>query len=155
MRFRTTGGDREATATVSDGRFVLRQSAVRDGGQYPGVLVLSGPLQNCPKPVDRTRRNADPRGQRAGSRAAKRKASRKRGRRVTVDARGKIKTRGKYGAATVRGTRWTMIDRCATAPRPGTLTIVREGRVAVDSFVLRKRTLVPAGRSYLAPARRR
>lgn len=159
LRFRTTRGGREATATVSDGRFVLRQSAVRDGGQHPGVVVLSGPLQNCPKPVERTRRKAGPRGRqtkttsagRTGSRAAKRK----RGRRVAVDARGKIKTRGKYGAATVRGTRWAMIDRCATAPRPGTLTIVREGRVAVDSFVLRKRKLVRAGESYLAPARRR
>lgn len=155
LRFRTTRGGREATATVSDGRFVLRQSAVRDGGHYPGVLVLSGPLLDCPKPAKRARRKADPRGQRSGPRAAKRKSTRKRGRRVTVDARGKIKTRGKYGAATVRGTRWTMIDRCATVPRPGTLTIVREGRVAVDSFVLRKRTLVRAGTSYLAPARRR
>lgn len=152
LRFRTTAAGREATATVSEGRFVLRQSAVRDGGQYPGVLVLAGPLQNCPKPVRRARRTADPRGQQAGDRA---KRKRKRGRRVTVEARGKIKTRGKYGAATVRGTRWTMIDRCATAPRPGTLTIVREGRVAVDAFRLRKRTLVRAGRSYLAPASRR
>lgn len=155
LRFRTSRSGREATATVSDGRFVLRQSAVRDGGQYPGVVVLSGPLRNCPAPVARRSRRADLPGRSAGARAARRKAPRKRGRRVTVEARGKIKTRGKYGAATVRGTRWTMIDRCATAPHPGTLTIVREGRVAVDAFKLRKRTLVRAGRSYLAPASRR
>lgn len=155
LRFRTTAAGREATATVSEGRFVLRQSAVRDGGQYPGVVVLSGPLRNCPRPVARRSRRADPTDRRAGSRAARRKAPRKRGRRVTVEARGKIKTRGKYGAATVRGTRWTMIDRCATTPRPGTLTIVREGRVVVDAFRLGERTLVRAGRSYLAPASRR
>jgi hypothetical protein len=155
LRFRTTRGAAEATATVSEGRFVLRQSAVRDGGHYPGVVVLAGPLRNCPKPARRSGSKAASRESRAASRAAKRRTKRRSGRRVTVDARGKIKTRGKYGAATVRGTRWTMIDRCVTAPRPGTLTIVREGRVAVDAFVLRKRTLVRAGRSYLAPARRR
>lgn len=154
LRFRTTRRGAEATATVTEGRFVLRQSAVRDGGHHPGVVVLSGPLRNCPKPARRTSRKAVPRGSQAESRAAKRRSKRRSGRRVTVDARGKIKTRGKYGAATVRGTRWTMIDRCGTAPRPGTLTIVREGRVAVDAFVLRKRTVVRAGRRYLAPARR-
>lgn len=163
VRFRTTSRGTEATATVSEGRFVVRQSATRDGGHHPGVVVLSGPLHHCPKPARKGARSSrsprsgsDRRGARAGVRAARRTSPRKRrGRRVTVSARGKIKTRGKYGAATVRGTRWTMIDRCRTEPRPGTLTIVREGRVVVDAFVLRTRRSVRAGQRYLAPARRR
>ncbi|MFA4928428.1 MAG: hypothetical protein WC558_07920 [Patulibacter sp.] len=155
VRFRTTRGGREAIAVVSEGRFVLRQSGALDGGQYPGVLVLSGPLRHCPSSNGSTGRTTTAQGRQAGPRAAKRPAKRKRGRRISVDARGKIKTRGQYGAATVRGTRWTMIDRCPRDPRPGTLTIVREGRVAVDAFVLKRRTLVRAGRQYLAPARHR
>ncbi len=150
VRFRTTRGGREAVATVSEGRFVLRQSATRESGHHVGVLVLSGPRRHCPSAAKRGGKQAAPRAK------AKAKAKkRKRGRRITVDARGKIKTRGQYGAATVRGTRWTMIDRCRRDPRPGTLTVVREGRVVVDAFALRKRKLVRAGRRYLAPARRR
>ena len=69
-------------------------------------------------------------------------------------ARGRIRTRGRYGAATVRGTRWTTVDRCDSHPRPGTLVVVSKGLVAVRSFVLRQTVLVPAGARLLAPARR-
>jgi len=71
-----------------------------------------------------------------------------------VRARGRIRTRGRYGAATVRGTRWSTIDRCASHPRPGTLVVVSKGLVAVRSFVLARTVLVPAGARFLAPARR-
>jgi hypothetical protein len=63
-------------------------------------------------------------------------------------AKGRFRTRGRYASATVRGTRWLTVDRC-----DGTLTQVREGRVAVLDFVKRKTVIVPAGKSYLARKR--
>ena len=61
---------------------------------------------------------------------------------------GAFRTRGHYAAATARGTRWTMIDRC-----DGTLTEVSAGVVIVDDFRLAKNVAVSAGHSYLALAR--
>ena len=61
------------------------------------------------------------------------------------DGKGSFQTRGKYGAATVRGTKWLVQDRC-----DGTLVKVVTGVVAVRDFALRKTVLVTAGHSYLA-----
>ena len=55
---------------------------------------------------------------------------------------------GRYSAATVRGTDWTVTDRC-----DGTLTTVRRGTVVVRDFRLRRTILLRAGKSYLARAR--
>jgi hypothetical protein len=63
-------------------------------------------------------------------------------------AKGRFRTRGRYASATVRGTRWLTVDRC-----DGTLTQVREGRVAVRDFVKGKTVLVGPGQSYLARKR--
>jgi hypothetical protein len=60
-------------------------------------------------------------------------------------ARGKFSTRGKFAAATVRGTKWTIADRC-----DGTLTKDRTGSVAVTDFVRHKTVVLHAGQSYLA-----
>jgi ferric-dicitrate binding protein FerR (iron transport regulator) len=49
----------------------------------------------------------------------------------------------------VRGTIWTVTDRC-----DGTLTTVKRGKVAVKDFRRKKTVLVRAGKSYLAKARR-
>lgn len=64
-----------------------------------------------------------------------------------ASASGRFRTRGRYGAATVRGTRWDTADRC-----DGTLTRVRLGTVAVNDFVRHKTVIVHAGQSYLARA---
>jgi hypothetical protein len=69
-------------------------------------------------------------------------------RRLRGNTRGRFRTRGRHSAATVRGTIWTVEDRC-----DGTLTKVRRGRVAVRDFRLRKTIVVRAGKSYLARAR--
>jgi hypothetical protein len=61
------------------------------------------------------------------------------------DAKGNFKTSGKYSAATVRGTKWDMADRC-----DGTLTKVSRGTVDVADFGRRKVVTVSAGGSYLA-----
>jgi hypothetical protein len=58
---------------------------------------------------------------------------------------GKFRTRGRYSAATVRGTFWLTADRC-----DGTLTRVEEGVVSVLDIPKKKTILVTAGHSYLA-----
>ncbi len=60
---------------------------------------------------------------------------------------GSFRTRGRYSAATARGTQWEMIDRC-----DGTLTQVFSGTVIVDDFRLHHNVAVSAGHSYLAAA---
>ncbi len=68
-------------------------------------------------------------------------------RRLRGRGRGRFRTRGRYSAATVRGTDWTATDRC-----DGTLTSVRRGRVVVRDFRRKKNIVVRAGKSYLADA---
>jgi hypothetical protein len=70
-------------------------------------------------------------------------------RRLWGDAKGRFRTRGRYGAATVRGTVWLTKDRC-----DGTLTRVVEGKVAVEDFGRDRTVIVRAGESYLAKATR-
>jgi len=68
-------------------------------------------------------------------------------RRLRGRAKGRFRTRGRYSAATVRGTNWTVADRC-----DGTLTSVKTGVVAVRDFRKRRDVTVRAGHSYLARA---
>ena len=63
-------------------------------------------------------------------------------------AKGRFKTRGRYAAATVRGTIWDTADRC-----DGTLVRVRRGAVTVTDVVRHKTVTVRAGHSYLAKPR--
>ena len=65
-------------------------------------------------------------------------------------AHGKFSTSGRYSAATVRGTSWTMTARC-----DGTLTHVISDSVVVTDLVRHKTIILHAGQSYLAPGRRR
>jgi hypothetical protein len=64
-----------------------------------------------------------------------------------ASAHGKFTTRGRYAAATVRGTRWTIADRC-----DGTLTHDITHSVVVNDFVHHKTIVLHAGQSYLALA---
>ncbi len=66
-------------------------------------------------------------------------------RHLWAKGKGRFRTRGRYAAATVRGTEWLTADRC-----DGTLTRVTQGSVQVSDLPLRKSVLVRAGRSYLA-----
>jgi hypothetical protein len=68
-------------------------------------------------------------------------------RRVRGRARGRYRTRGRYSAATVRGTTWTVTDRC-----DGTLTSVSSGVVIVHDNRRHRNITVRAHRSYLARA---
>ena len=69
---------------------------------------------------------------------------------LRASAKGKFSTRGRYSAATVRGTKWTIADRC-----DGTLTHDVTDSVAVSDFVRHKTIILHAGQSYLARARNR
>ncbi len=64
-----------------------------------------------------------------------------------ASAHGKFRTSGKYSAATVRGTIWTVADRC-----DGTLTHDVTDSVAVNDFVHHRTIILHAGQSYLALA---
>jgi hypothetical protein len=62
-----------------------------------------------------------------------------------TDRHGRFRTRGRYSAATVRGTQWDTTDRC-----DGTLTTVHRGSVSVLDFARNKTVIVRAGHHYLA-----
>jgi hypothetical protein len=61
--------------------------------------------------------------------------------------KGKFRTKGRYGAATVTGTWWLTEDRCT-----GTFVRVREGTVSVRDIPRKKTVSIKAGKSYLAKA---
>ena len=63
-----------------------------------------------------------------------------------ASAHGKFRTSGRYSAATVLGTIWTVAARC-----DGTLTHAIKDEVAVTDFVRHKTIILHAGQSYLAP----
>jgi len=117
------GGTPE-TARFFDGIFVVRQ---------PGritELTLSEALRPCP-------------------RRAQSAQSKPRSRKLWGDGRGAFRTRGRYSAATVRGTIWLVQDSCA-----GTLTRVRSGSVSVRDEVRKRTIVVRRGKSYTARPRR-
>jgi hypothetical protein len=66
---------------------------------------------------------------------------------LRASAHGKFRTRGRYSAATVLGTIWTVADRC-----DGTLTHDVTDSVRVTDFVRHRTVVLHAGQSYLARA---
>jgi IPT/TIG domain len=64
---------------------------------------------------------------------------------LRATAHGSFRASGKYGAATVRGTIWTVTDRC-----DGTLIHDVTDSVVVFDFVRHKTIVLHAGQSYLA-----
>ncbi len=64
---------------------------------------------------------------------------------LKVSGHGKFRTTGRYASATVRGTIYTVADRC-----DGTFTHVIRDTVLVDDFARHKTILLHAGQSYLA-----
>jgi sugar lactone lactonase YvrE len=61
--------------------------------------------------------------------------------------KGKFRTKGRYGSASIRGTTWLTQDRC-----DGTLVRVTEGSVTVRDIPKKKNVIVAAPKSYLAKA---
>jgi hypothetical protein len=65
--------------------------------------------------------------------------------RLHGEAHGRFTTRGEFSSATVRGTIWSVTNRC-----DGTLTAVARGVVSVRDFARRRTISLRAGHSYLA-----
>jgi hypothetical protein len=109
-----------------DGVFTVGQTS----GPNP-VTELSMPSGglSCPATTSRVRS------------AAKKPKQRK----LWGDGSGSFRTRGQFSAATVRGTKWVVVDRC-----DGTLTRVVHGVVEVRDFVRHKTITLRAGKQYLA-----
>jgi len=108
-----------------EGTFTVRQTT---GSEPLTTLALAGALPDCTK----------------GARAA---ASTRKQRHLWGDGKGRFRTGGRFSAATVRGTRWVVSDRC-----DGTLTRVVRGSVSVRDRVRNKTVILRAGQQYLARA---
>jgi hypothetical protein len=91
---------------------------------------------------------ACPKASRAGS--AKSAAKKKLIRRLWGKGTGQFRTKGKYAAASLRGTTWDTQDLC-----DGTLVKVTQGVVAVQDLVRKKTVIVKAPKQYFASARKR
>ena len=138
------------TAVYYDGRFRIAQTK----GSKPFLVatLVGGSFKGCaPRTVSAA--SAPVRSASAGQRyefAARRtKRSKRRVRRLWGRGDGDFRTTGRRSSATVRGTWWLVEDRC-----DGTLTRVRQGRVDVRDFRLKKTIKLRAGKRsiYLAKA---
>jgi uncharacterized repeat protein (TIGR01451 family) len=123
------GGGAVDTADFYAGLFAIFQARVQ--GAVTELRLAGGTFAVCPPGLRRPAAAGSPI------------------RRLWGDGKGRFRTRGRFGAATVRGTRWLTLDRC-----DGTLVRVVSGRVLVRDFVLNRSVPLRAGRSYLARARR-
>src|SRR5262249_22667723 len=123
-----------STGTFYEG--VFKMLGGLDGKTKLVVIVLSGKFTGCPKPGSRTT---------AGRDKAKPKGPHSSVRHVWGNAHGHFRTKGRYAAATVRGTLWKTDDRC-----DGTLVLVHRGLVDVLDLVLKTHHFVPKGKSYFA-----
>jgi hypothetical protein len=118
-------GGRPQTARFRDGIFRVTQS-----GAFTD-LTLTEALAPCSK------------------RARAAQSKKPKARKLWGDGKGKFRTKGRYAAATVRGTRWLTQDTCA-----GTLIRVTQGAVNVRDNVKRKTVIVRKGKRYTAKPRR-
>jgi hypothetical protein len=117
------GGGKTQSGVFYQGAFKVTQTR---GSKPVTQLALSGKL-SC------------------GKGKASSSARRKKVRRLWGDGKGRFRTKGRYGAATVRGTKWLTEDRCN-----GTLLRVKRGVVAMLDFARKKTVLIRKGKSYLA-----
>jgi hypothetical protein len=124
------GGGAVDTADFYQGLFALFQARAR--GAFTELRLAGGSFRACPP-----------------GRRSLAQAGRPPIRRLWGDGRGRFRTRGRFAAASVRGTRWLTVDRC-----DGTLIRVRVGSVTVRDLTRRRTVVVRAGRSYLARAQR-
>ena len=123
------------------GVFQVLQSRKRSAGGLSELRLKGSSFRSCGRS---TRAARDSTRARTSARRSRRTIRRLRG-----NGSGRFRTRGRYSSATVRGTDWTVSDRC-----DGTLTKVKRAAVTVRDFRRRKAVRVRAGKSYLARAAR-
>ena len=115
------------TAKFFDGIFKISQTK----GKRPLTTLTLTEALSCPK------------GKKASA------SAKKKSRKLWGDGKGAFRTSGKYSAATVRGTKWLVTDRCDS-----TTTKVTQGSVTVRDFVKKRNKVVRAGgKSYTARKR--
>jgi hypothetical protein len=135
----SNGFELEQTAEFREGRFRV---------SYSRQLVPTLP-QRASRPFTELRvLGSVPRSCRGGHARPRSRASRhlrSRRRRLWGRGRGRYRTRGRYGAATARGTHWLLEESCR-----GTFGFVRDGRVSFRDFSVDRTFSIPAGRGYLA-----
>jgi hypothetical protein len=129
------GGGATQTADFYGGAFTIAQ----DKGAKPVTeLRLAAPKKACAARAAISR---------AGGKK-KRKRSKKLVQEVWGDGAGSFRTRGAYGSAAIRGTKWLTRDRC-----DGTFFQAAQGTVSIRDFGRRKTVLLRAPHTYLAKAR--
>ena len=122
----------------ASGLFQVLQSRKRSARGLTDLVLKGSSFSRC-KTAGRGKRRA----RRSGVEA--RGSAGRTIRRLRGSANGRFRTRGRRSSATVRGTVWTVTDRC-----DGTLTKVKRGKVAVRDFRRKKTIVLRAGKSYLA-----
>lgn len=129
----TTGTARAAKVEDAEfykGKFTVRQPA---GATVTQIRLAGGNRSVC--------------SQTAKPPAQRRALSHRVLRLLGASGHGKFQTRGRYAAATIRGTIWTTTDYC-----DGTRVSVQRGVVSVQDFVRHTTVTVIAGHSYFATA---
>jgi hypothetical protein len=140
----TEGVARVTTATATSGKlqsgdfgagiFTILQNRKQRGLTNLNIVNTQSPRKVCARIGKKAQ-------------AASKHLSRRVLARLSGSAKGKFTTRGQYSAATVRGTIWSVANRC-----DGTFTQVSRGVVSVRDFVRRKTITLHAGQHYLAKA---
>ena len=130
----TGQGQKTQSGKFSSGLFQVRQSRARRDRGLTDLRLQGGNFKRCGK---------------KGGRSASAALSRRRLRRLRSSVSGRFRTTGRNSSATVRGTVWTVTDRC-----DGTLTQVKRGTVVVRDFHRKRNVVLHAGKSYLARAPR-
>ena len=101
-------------------------------------LQLRGPKPRC----------GSARASASAAETKKKKKKKARKRRLWGSGRGKFRTRGRYSAATIRGTKWLVEDSCRS-----TTTRVKRGVVKVRDFKAKRTIVVRSGGRYVARKR--
>jgi uncharacterized repeat protein (TIGR01451 family) len=122
------GGGVFDTADFYQGLFAIFQPRV--AGAFAELRLAGGNFKTCPRGLRKPAAAGTPI------------------RRLWGDGKGRFRTRGRFGSAAIRGTRWLTVDRCN-----GTFVQVQVGSVLVRDFRLNRLITVRAGQSYLARAR--
>ncbi len=131
----------EQSATFHGGLFQVKQKRAKK--PITELVMRGGDFSSCWRPGSTG-------GSHASAFASARKSKHRRVRGLWGSGHGNFRTRGRHGAATVRGTIWFTEDSCA-----GTRVTVRRGLVAVGDFVRHRTVMVPKGHSYLASVHRK
>jgi len=129
-------------ATVAGGVFTLAQDRSGISKGLTDIALQEGAFQGAP-----TYATCKANGKKAADEATIASLSSRTLQLLKASAHGKFKTTGRFGAATVRGTVWTIADRC-----DGTLIHAIRDTVLVQDFVRHVTVILHAGHSYLARA---